>query len=215
MISLEITKRQVSLSRDQQGLATGAHAREALRPIFETAVAQQWTTSSLSLTLKEGTLQRMIVKYSEQWVFQPLREIQRWFAYESGAYLDPGYPPLYYSRTGGMRPSPNKSAVAAIGEGVAGFVAQRLYQCRKLARPNHDYPDVVMEANNRTFLLEAKATTQADALDGIIAEELPRVASFTSSASQMDVRPVAALLIATELVSESQYRCVLAEVHLL
>jgi hypothetical protein len=147
-------------------------------------------------------------------VFQPLREIQRWFAYESGAYLDPGYPPLYYAKTGGVRPSPNKSAVSAIGEGVAGFVAQRLFQCRKLARPNHDYPDVVMEAKNCTFLLESKATTQANALEGTIAEELPRLASFASSANQMDVRPVAALLIATELVSESKYRCLLAEVQL-
>jgi hypothetical protein len=72
-----------------------------------------------------------------------------------------------------------------------------------------------MEANNQTFLLEAKATTQEDVLEGIITEELPRLASFASSANQMDVRPVAALLIATELVSESQYRCLLAEVHLL
>jgi hypothetical protein len=203
------------LAPEQQGLATGANARTALQPIFEAAVAQQWTTSKFTLALNEETLQRMIVKYSEQWVFQPLREIQRWFAYESGAYLDPGYPPLYYAKAGGSRPSPSKSAVSAIGEGVAGFIAQRVYQCRKLARPNHDYPDVVMEATSHTFLLEAKATTQSDALEGIINEELPRLASFASSANQMDVRPVAALLIATELVSESQYRCLLAEVHLL
>src|SRR4051794_34260065 len=116
MISLEIEKRQLSLSPEQQGLATGANARAALRPIFEAAIAQQWTMSRLSLTLNEETLQRMVVKYSEQWVFQPLREIQRWFAYEGGAYLDPGYPPLYYAKTGGARPSPNKSAVSAIGE---------------------------------------------------------------------------------------------------
>ena len=158
-------------------------------------------------------MQRMIVKYSEQWVFQPLREIQRWFAYESGAYLDPGYPPLYYAKTGGSRPSPNKSAVSAIGEGIAGFLGQRLYHCRKLARPNHDYPDVVMEASNHTFVLEAKATTQPDSFEGIIAEELPRLASFASSANQMDVRRVSALLIATELVSESEYHCLLVEVH--
>jgi hypothetical protein len=215
MISLEITKKQLSLSPKQQGLATGANARAALRPIFEAAIVLQWTTSTLSLTLNEETLQRMIVKYSEQWVFQALREIQRWFAYESGAYLAPGYPPLFYAKTANARATANKSAVSAIGEGVAGFLAQRLYHCRKLARPNHDYPDVVMEVNNYTFLLEAKATTQADALEGIIAEELPRLASFASSAKQMDVRPVAALLIATELVSESQYRCLVIEIQLL
>jgi hypothetical protein len=70
MISLEIEKRQLSLSPEQQGLATGANARAALRPIFEAAIAQQWTTSRLTLPLREETLQRMVVKYSEQWVFQ-------------------------------------------------------------------------------------------------------------------------------------------------
>jgi hypothetical protein len=215
MITLDITKRQLSLSVEQQGLATGAYTREALRPIFQASIAGQWTSTQLAITLNEVTLQRMIVKYSEQWAFQPLREIQRWFAYESGAYLDPGYPPLYYRKTGGSRPSPNKSAVSAIGEGVAGFIAQRLYQCRKLARPNHDYPDAILEAANRTVVLEAKATTQGDSLDGIVAEELPHLASFSSSAKQMDMRAVSALLVATELVSESHYRCLLVEVNLI
>jgi hypothetical protein len=40
MISLEVTKRQLSLSAEQQGLATGANTRAALRPIFGAAIAQ-------------------------------------------------------------------------------------------------------------------------------------------------------------------------------
>jgi hypothetical protein len=215
MIALEILKRKLSLSKEQQGLATGANTREALRPIFLDAIANQWTSVTRTpLSLNEVTLQRMIVKYSEQWVFQPLREIQRWFAYEAGAYLDPGYPPLYYTKAGGGRPSPNKSAVAAIGEGVAGFLAQRLYRCRKLARPNHDYPDAIMEANNHTFLLEAKATTQMEESEQIAKDELPRLISFASSANQMDVRQVTAIMVATELISETEYRCQLVEVDL-
>ncbi|MBD1999235.1 hypothetical protein H6G00_21905 [Leptolyngbya sp. FACHB-541] len=94
----------------------------------------------------------MISKYSEQLVYRPLEEMQYWFAYSSGAFLEPGYPPLFYSRTEHKVITPNKSAVAGIGEGIAGFLAQRLYQCRKLARPNHDYPDIVMEGNGKTYL---------------------------------------------------------------
>jgi hypothetical protein len=214
MITLEATKRHLSLSKELQGIATGVNTREALRPIFLDAIAAQWAPATrLSIALHEGTLQRMIVKYSEQWVFHPLREIQRWFTYEAGAYLDPGYPPLYYAKAGGGRPSANKSAVAAIGEGVAGFLAQRLYRCRKLARPNHDYPDAIMDAGTLTLLLESKATTQDDPED-LAKAELPHLVSFASSANQMDVRPVSAVLVATALINEGQYNCELVEVEL-
>lgn len=104
----------------------------------------------------------MIEKYSEQLVYKPLEEVRYWFAYSSGAFITPGYPALFYSRTKDNKVSPNKSAVASIGEGVTGFLAQKLYKCRKLARPNHDFPDIVMEDNNytKTHLFESKATIE-------------------------------------------------------
>jgi len=158
----------------------------------------------------------MVVKYSEQLVFQPFEEIRYWFTYSAGAFLEPGYPPLYYSRDRSSRVSPNKTAVSAIGEAMAGFVAQRLYQCTKLARPNHDYPDVVMESQRRTYLVEAKATLQSveEGIESVVNDELPRLASFTSSAGQLDVRPVVGLLIGTCLVSEIQYYCYMIELQL-
>jgi hypothetical protein len=127
--------------------------------------------------------------------------------------LEPGYPPLFYSRDRNRTVSPNKSAVAAIGEGIAGFIAQRLYRCTKLARPNHDYPDIVMEGEQKTFLVEAKATLQSqdDRIEEVVEAELPRLASLTSSAGQLDVRPVVGLLIGTALVSEVHYYCYMVE----
>lgn len=167
----------------------------------------------MSLTVQEATLDRMIVKYSEQVSFQPLRELRHWFTYASGAFIEPGYQPLFYARKNNKAISPNKSAVCAIGEGVAGFLAQRLYKCQKLARPNHDYPDIVMEANNSTYLIESKAT-MGENIGATLEEEFPRLASLTVSARQMDVRPVIGVLIGTSLTSEQEYHCILREIEL-
>jgi hypothetical protein len=216
MISLTIKKKLISLSAHEQGLATAAHARSALAPEFQAAIAARTTETSLSQMISESTLERMVVKYSEQLVFQPLQEIRYWFTYSSGAFLEPGYPPLYYGRDRNRSVSPNKSAVSAIGEGIAGFLAQRLYRCTKLARPNHDYPDIVMEGQYMTFLVEAKATlrSEEEQIETVVDSELPRLASLTSSAKLLDVRPIRGLLIGTMLVSEVEYYCYMLELEL-
>ena len=216
MISLTIRKKLISLSSHEQGLATAAHARSALAPEFQAAIASRTTETSVSQVISESTLERMVVKYSEQLVFQPLQEIRYWFTYSSGAFLEPGYPPLYYGRDRNRTVSPNKSAVSAIGEAIAGFLAQRLYGCTKLARPNHDYPDIVMEGQDMTFLVEAKATlrSEGDQIETVVDDELPRLASLTSSARLLDVRPVRGLLIGTTLISEVEYFCYMVELEL-
>jgi len=213
MIRLEIEHRVIELPEEHQGLATGAYARSALAPVFKEAIEMHVQQTTIVLPLSESTLGRMIVKYSEQVVFQPLREIRHWFTYASGAYIEPGYPPLYYARDRNRPVSPNKSAEAAVGEGVAGFLGQRLYRCRKLARPNHDYPDIVMETEQATYLIEAKATME-DGIDATMDEELPRLAAMTVSASQMDFRPVVGVLVGTSLTAEDLYRCIAVEVRL-
>lgn len=216
MITLDVERIHLPLAVRVRGLATGAHVRAALAPRFCDTALRNATTNRRKLTISETTLQRMIVKYSEQLVFQPLKEARYWFTYQSGAFLEPGYPPLYYSRDNHKKLSANKSACAAIGEGVAGYLAQRLYRAHKLARPNHDYPDIVMEAGGLTYLVEAKATFQVknDEIRATLRDELPRFVALCSSAEQLDVRPVRGLLIGTVLDSEVDYRTILMEVEL-
>jgi hypothetical protein len=187
-----------------------------MAPEFLVKIIPITTESIFRLNLTESTLERMIIKYSEQIVFQPLQEIRHWFTYSSGAFLEPGYPPLYYSRDASRMVSPNKSAVAAVGEGIAGFIAQRAYHCLKLARPNHDYPDIVMESNNITYLVEAKATfsSQESTIESVIEAELPRFAGLIASAGELDLRTVRGLLIGTAVVSETDYRCYMIELEL-
>ena len=216
MIQLTIEAKTIRLSAHEQGLATGAHARTALMPTFLAAIVPCTSRSSMALTISETALGRMIVKYSEQSVFQPLKEIRHWFTYTSGAYPTPGYPPLYYGRDKNRNVSPNVSAVAAIGEGVAGLICQRVYRCRKLARPNHDYPDIVLEGRGMTYLVEAKATLNPEFQDieEVVNSEIARLASLVSSAARLDMRDVRGLLVGTQLVSETDYRCSLVEMVL-
>lgn len=212
MIILNIERRVITLSSQAQNLATGVYGREALRPEFLRSISIAPPYSPIpSINIHESILKRMTVKYSEQLVFQPIKEIQYWFTYSSGAFICPGYPPLFYSRDKNKTVSPNKSAIAGIGEGIAGFLSQRLYNCRKLARPNHDFPDIVMEANGRTYLVESKATLASD-VSQEIEEELPRMAAFASSCAKLDIRPVIGLLIGTAILSEANYGCYITEV---
>ena len=156
MITIDVETRQVAFSKQEQNLANGATSRKKLETEFQKSFSRKTPViSHHTLQVSDSILKVMIRKYSEQLVFQPLKEMQFWFSYTSGAFIEPGYPPLYYSSTKGKKVSPNKSAVAGIGEGVAGLIAQRFYKARKLARPNHDFPDIVMKSGRLIYLVES------------------------------------------------------------
>lgn len=217
MIDIDIKLRHIQLTADEVNLATGANARNALLPEFLQRLAMKPTyTGYGAISVHESVVKAMVTKYSEQVVYQPLNEIRHWFAYSSGAFIEPGYPPLFYSRGKGKKVSPNKSAVAGIGEGVAGFIAQRLYRCRKLARPNHDYPDIVMVGSGKTILVEAKSTISQGGsnLKATLEQEITRIVTYLNACSGLDKRPVEGLLIGTEIVSEDKYNVYLNEVKI-
>nr|WP_290222515.1 hypothetical protein [Trichocoleus desertorum] len=214
-IQITLEHRRLQLSQEEQALAKAATSRNALRREFKAQIAdRRLTYAPVSVfQLRRDTLKRMISKYSEQLVYRPLEEMQYWFTYSSGAFIEPGYQPLYYLRSEGRVITPNKSAIAGIGEGVAGFLAQRFYHCRKLARPNHDYPDIVMGGSGNTYLIESKATTgSAMEAQQVIEEEVARMAVYTSACAELDSRPVVGVLVGTALMSETDYRCYMTEV---
>jgi hypothetical protein len=217
MIELQIESRQILLSPLEQSLAKAAASRHALRLQLQSQLSPRLPSYSPapSILLQDVTLKAMIHKFSEQIVYHPLEEIRAWFNYSGGLFLEPGYPPLFYARSKSQEISPNKSAIAGVGEGVAGFLAQRLYRCRKLARPIHDYPDLVLEGNGKTYLVESKATTEpVSVMQRTIDEELLRMAAYVSVCAELDTRPVVGLLIGTALVSEVDYYCCVSEVLL-
>jgi hypothetical protein len=213
MIRIHITKKDIHLDPDELSLAAGSSARNVLRDEFLRRIEAKTGRYNpiTTLMVNESTLKRMISKYSEQVIYQPLNEIRFWFTYTSGAYIEPGYPPLFYFRKG-RNFSPNKTAVAGIGEGVAGLISQRLIRCRKLSRPNHDYPDIVMDSNGKTYLVESKATLESrDAIKTTIKNEIPTMAGLLSSSTGLDVRPNVSLLIGTFIEKENEYECYITE----
>ncbi|GAB4385112.1 MAG: hypothetical protein Kow00121_49610 [Elainellaceae cyanobacterium] len=216
MIHIKVDRRCIQLSPVEQALAKAAASREAMAIQLDAQLAGRLRhyTPVTSFAVPEEVLKQMVWKYSEQLVHRALDEVRFWFTYSSGICLQSGYPPLFYGRRGRRGVAPNKSAIAAIGEGVAGLLAQWLYQCHLLARPYGDYPDLVLNEGNQTFLVEAKGTTQPiGVLHQTLNEELLRMAAYVSACAELDVRTVRGLLVGTCLISESQYQVLVTEVQ--
>ncbi len=166
--------------------------------------------------IDSNTLRTMILQASEQVVYQPLEELRHfYFTYARGAFLLPGYPRLFYMASNKQTLSPSKSAIAAIGEGVAALLTQRLYPgTLRLARPYHTYPDLVSSDRASTFMTEAKATVNSvQEIKKVTQEELFRMAQHVSACSALDIRPVVGLLIGTSLLDETKYHSVITEVR--
>ncbi|MBD3886607.1 hypothetical protein IFO70_33600 [Phormidium tenue FACHB-886] len=217
MINLYLERRTIQLSPLEQSLAKAAASRHAMRLQLQGQLAHQLSSpySPLPLLLiQPNTLQPMIFQFSEQLVFHALEEMHQFFNYTSGLYLEPGHPPLFYSRTQSQSASPNKSAIAAIGECIAGLVTQRLYHCCKLSRPIGDFPDLVMRGNGTIYLVEAKATTSSlKEMQRVLDEECLRLAAYVAACVELDTQPLVGLLVGTVLVGETHYHTYLTEVR--
>jgi hypothetical protein len=216
VIEISLFRRQVNLSPHLQALAKAATSRKALqnRLVHQFERVLPDYEQAEPLQVPEDLMRWMVQQYSEQVIFEPLEEISHWFSYSSGEYLLDGYPALFYNRTETRPITANKSAVAGVGEGVAGLLAQRLFRCHLLARPVHDFPDAVMTAEDGTiYLIEAKATMDSPtSLQPLIQSEIIKLAGYASTCREIDIRPIKGLLIATAIISETQYQAYLTEV---
>ena len=64
---------------------------------------------------------------------------------------------------------------------------QRVRHARKLARPIHDYPDIVMVEDRTLYLVEAKATTDsAGKIQQVLEDELVRMSVYTSTCALLN-----------------------------
>ncbi|MBL1176701.1 hypothetical protein [Pantanalinema sp. GBBB05] len=218
MIEIAIERRCLQLTDSLSALASLASSRSETKDQFLREMAGNITdyTPLSPLPIDSNTLRTMITQVSEQIVYRPLEELRHfYFTYARGAFLLPGYPRLYYMATNKQQLSPSKSAIAAIGEGVAAILTQRLYPgTLRLARPYHTYPDLVSTDQTFTLMTEAKATV--DSVQGIkqvIQAEVFRMAQHVSACTTLDVRPVVGLLIGTALLDETKYHAVITEVR--
>ncbi|MFM6272508.1 MAG: hypothetical protein ACKPFA_39415, partial [Dolichospermum sp.] len=156
-------------------------------------------------------------KYSEQAVYRPIDDMRYYFQYAQRVFIDPGYPPLFYSAFADVKPSQNLSAVCAIGEGVAGLILQQNYRCRKLVRPYQDGVDIIMTDDKFTYLVEAKgsaAKNSDDLRQKLNKEYLIEIVTETLSSYGIDNRKVKGILIGVYLENESKYNCYVTEINI-
>lgn len=214
-IEISLYQRKIELSGSDQSFAQAASSRDAMGKQFQKRLSGKLHSYSSAgvMTIASSTLAIMIRKYSEQLVCQPIEEINFWFDYRSGLFLEPGYPPLYYLRQK-KKLQPNVSVVAALGEGVAGLVMQRVYLARKLARPIKDYPDIVMMEGNVAYLVEAKATTVSPSdVQNTLDKELLRMCSYASACRTLDKSSTpCGVLVGTALSGRNQYQTYITEI---
>lgn len=218
MIEIVIERRCLQLTNSLSALASLASSRSETKDQFLRELAGNISdyVSLSPLQIDSNTLRTIITQVSEQIVYRPLEELRHfYFTYERGAFLLPGYPRLYYMATSKQQLSPSKSAIAAIGEGVAAILTQRLYPgTLRLARPYHTYPDLVSTDQTSTLMTEAKATVDsAQGIKQVIQAEVFRMAQHVSACTTLDVRPVVGLLIGTALLDETKYHAVITEVR--
>ncbi|MGB3205778.1 MAG: hypothetical protein WBB28_12375 [Crinalium sp.] len=219
LVQINVETRKLSLPKSLIPVALSD--RRVFKNKFQEAIDVKRINyiSSEEFQVSEDTLRRMIKKYSEQAVYRPLDDIRYYFQYESRAFIEPGYPPLFYPviQSGKSNQKINISAISAIGEGVTGFLCQRIYGCRKLTRPIQDGVDIIMTDNEKTYLVEAKGSTASDIFSFVQKlddDYLTTIVRETLSASGIDQRPVIGILMGVHLKDESNYSCYITEIEI-
>ena len=91
---------------------------------------------------------------------------------------------------------------------------QRVHHARKLARPIHDYPDIVMVEGRTLYLIEAKATTKsAGEIQQILEDELIRMSVYTSACAALEPsNTLRGVLIGTALLEKNRFQTYITEV---
>lgn len=223
MIEISLERRHLQIDPITGAIAQAAYSRSAMKPDLLERLEQLSAPYSplSSWSVHPNVIRALIRRYSEQAAFYPLEEIAQWIAYQyHGLFLLPGYQPLFYTRSDNKPVSPNKSAIAAIGEACLGLVIQYLYQGRLLARPVGDYPDAVCEclSDNTLYLAEAKSTAaqSIDDIKGVIDSELPRFIPLILAANSLNNHSnrVLGLLVGTTILSSHRFHCSISEVRI-
>ena len=102
MINIKIKKREIFIPSSLIAVALSKRAtfREQVQQVIDTQNHNNNYGTLISvpyLNISESTLRRIIEKYSEQAVYRPIDDMRYYFQYAKRAFIEPGYPPLFYS----------------------------------------------------------------------------------------------------------------------
>ncbi|BAY26818.1 hypothetical protein NIES2100_66340 [Calothrix sp. NIES-2100] len=220
MINISVEQRAISIpdSLTPVALSKRTKFREQVLEEIDKQISINRYKKIFSITINEFTLRRIIEKYSEQAVYRPIDDMRYYFQYAKRAFIEPGYPPLFYPAVVDRKRAANISAVSAIGEGVSGLVLQKIYGCRKLVRPYRDGVDIVMTNGKETYLVEAKGSAshkEDDLLNKLDNEYLVEMVRETLSSAGIDKRRLKGFLIGVYLNNELNYNSYITEINII
>ena len=156
------------------------------------------------------TLRYLVRKFSEQNIGDIEVELGAQFKKQSGMALNVNYPDLLYFATS-SGPQFNRSVSGAIGEGIAGYIVQKLYGFTPKARPIGYSPDIIMEKTqpHSIALVEAKGTSKSDSkgIRNTIQEAAFELLQMMSSAPYLKATKYAGYVIGTEIIENEEFNC--------
>ena len=220
MINIYIENREIFISSTLTPVALSNRNafRQQLTEVIDREIITNRYRKKTNIKVSEFTLRRIIEKYSEQAVYRPIDDMRYYFQYAKRAFIEPGYPPLFYPAVVDRKRVANISAVSAIGEGVSGLVLQQIYACRKLVRPYKDGVDIVMTNGKETYLVEAKGSASSredEFLNKLNHDYLIEMVCETLSSAGIDKRKVKGFLIGVYLKDELNYNCYITEINII
>jgi hypothetical protein len=204
----EIFKATLPLSDDLFGLLIHDVALDELKQVLNRLTYSPATPISFTSV----TLRSRIKKFSEQFVADAEAELAAYFSMKTGRALDVAYPDLLYFADG-TEYMFNKSVAAAIGEGLAGFLVQRLYGFRPQARPLRLSPDIIMVRGGRVAFVEAKAAlaTGRSSITKVVNEAAVEVMRFLYTAPYLKTATYCGFIVGTEILEADRFRCRILE----
>jgi hypothetical protein len=172
-----------------------------------------------SISFTSVTLRSRIERFSEQYVANAEAELAAYVKFRNGRALEVMYPDLLYFSEGPDYLF-NKSVAAAIGEGMAGFLVQRLFGFIPQARPLGLSPDIIMQRNDEIAFVEAKATlaTSRSSLPKIVNDAAVDLMHFLTTAPYLKEAEYSGFVVGTEIEipednsNVNRFRCRILEI---
>ena len=203
---LHIHEATLLVTDSHRGSFTSAFGK---RQLEKTLGALSYTQTS-DLDFSSVTLRYIVRKFSEQNIGDIEVELGAQFKKQNGMALNVHYPDLLYFATI-SGPQFNKSVSGAIGEGIAGYVVQKLYGFVPKSRPIGYSPDIIMGKDQpySIALVEAKGTSKSD-VKGIrttIRDAAVELLQMLSAAPYLKAAKYAGYVVGTEITENEEFNC--------
>ena len=202
-----VSQGQFTITNSQRGLLIHKVGIDRLKDELKQVIF----SPPSSLTFSSVTLRNRIQKFSEQFVADAETELDTYFNFSTGRALDVAYPDLLYFGSGSTEYYFNKSVAAAIGEGMAGYLVQKVFGFIPKSRPLGLSPDIIMESKptDQIAFVEAKAALKnpRSTILGEVRKAAVELLHFLATAPYLKQAKYQGYIVGTEIVTQREFNC--------